>query len=127
MPNGDATHWRLTVTDHKRSITDGLATQSENGCHVRCWRRRKSRTLLLALFSVFATFSVVSFSSVIDDRVIVHVPSLFKPTTYEVVPGFFTQSLNSTDDTTFDYVAPHPPTFVPVNNADEIQLWPPRA
>jgi hypothetical protein len=31
-------------------------------------------------------------------------PRLFKPTSYDVVPGFFAQSLNSTDDGDFDFV-----------------------
>ena len=40
-------------------------------------------------------------------RVKASAPALFKPTLYEVVPGFFAQSLNSTNDTTFDFVFPY--------------------
>jgi hypothetical protein len=94
----------MTVTDRKRS-TDALVGQHDTGSDVRCWRRRKIRTLLVALVSVFATFSFLFLSSAIDGGGTIHAPTSFKPTTYEVVPGYFAQSLNSTDDTTFDYVA----------------------
>jgi hypothetical protein len=103
MPAGDAMHSRLIVTDRKRS-TDALVGQYDTGFNVRCWRRRKVRTLLIAVVSVFTTFSFLFLSSAYDEGGTIHVPALFKPTTYEIVPGYFAQSLNSTDDDTFDYV-----------------------
>lgn len=105
MPDDDAIHSRLTVTHHKRS-SDGLVGEYDTSFHVRCWRRRKIRTLLIGLVSVVTTFSFLFLPSVIDGGGTIHAPALFKPTTYEVVPGYFAQSLNSTDDATFDYVGP---------------------
>ena len=103
MPDVDAIQSRLKVTDRKRS-TDALVGQHDTGFNVRCWRRRKVRTLIIAVVSVFTTFSFLFLSSAIDGGGTIHAPALFKPTTYEVVPGYFVQSLNSTDDATFDYV-----------------------
>jgi hypothetical protein len=105
MPDGDAIQSRLTVTDRKQ-YTDALVGQHDTGFNVRCWRRRTVRTFLIAVVSVFTTSSFLFLSSAFDGGGTIHVPTLVKPTTYEVVPGYFAQSLNSTDDTTFDYVGP---------------------
>ena len=94
---------RMTVTALKRS-TDALVGQHDTGFNVRCWRRRTVRTLLIAVVSVFTTFSFLFLSSATDGGGTIHAPALFKPTTYQIVPGYFAQSLNSTDDATFDYV-----------------------
>src|SRR5579862_709399 len=63
--------------------------------------KRVQRTLTISLLSLLATIAcVVLFSR----RKVVGVAGLFTPTSYEVVPGFFAQSLNTTDDITFDFV-----------------------
>ena len=63
-------------------------------------------TIVKALFSVIITVSLllcVCFTGGNEPR---NAPVLFKPTNFEVVPGFFAQSLRSTDDVTFDFVIP---------------------
>lgn len=65
--------------------------------------KRFRRTITMAILSLFATLAcVVTFSR----RAIAGGPGLFAPTSYQVVPGFFAQSLNSTNDSTFDFVPP---------------------
>jgi hypothetical protein len=72
----------------------------------RLVRRRQPRfiaTLFVSAFLATFFFLIVSDSAKATARL----PTRFKPTRYEVVPGFFAQSLNSTDDTAFDFVL-HP-------------------
>ena len=68
-------------------------------------RRRRLYSLVIAIFGVLVTTLFVLFSdtSSCGPSPIV-AQGLFKPTMYEVVPGFFAQSLNSTNDATFDFV-----------------------
>ena len=62
--------------------------------------------LRLALFTVLAAASFLAMSSSLRiPSAVLDSPWLFKPTTYEIVPGFFAQGLNSTNDTTFDFVS----------------------
>lgn len=74
------------------------------GKHGWCGGRRVQRTITMAILSLLATAAVLLLSG----RVSVGVPGLFTPTSYEVVSGFFAQSLNSTSDATFDFVRSHP-------------------
>jgi hypothetical protein len=65
----------------------------------RSLRRRIIWTTLASFLITYFLFSSVGRTSRN------HVPALFKPTKYEVVSGFFAQSLNTTDDSTFDFVS----------------------
>lgn len=68
-------------------------------------RRRGLHNFLIAIFSALATVSILVFSDTfLRTPTPTTAPGLFKPTTYEVVPGFFAQSLNSTNDETFEFV-----------------------
>ena len=68
-------------------------------------RRRGLHNFLIAIFSALATVSILLFSDTfLGTPTPTTAPELFKPTTYQVVPGFFAQSLNSTNDATFDFV-----------------------
>lgn len=57
-------------------------------------------TLFVSAFLATVFFLIVSDST----NATAPLPTRFKPTRYEIVPGFFAQSLNSTDDVTFDFV-----------------------
>lgn len=107
MPDGDCIHSNLINTSQKWS-SDVNCSHNGDSNHL-CWgQRRKVRTLSLALLAVLATFFFLFFlSSTIDgQRPKTYTLVSVKPTKYEVVPGFFAQSLDSTNDTTFDYVVP---------------------
>ena len=65
--------------------------------------RRRLRPLFIALVGALAVASILAVSPRVQEPTAADKPKLFKPARYEVVPGFF-QSVNSTDDTTFDYV-----------------------
>ena len=64
-------------------------------------RRRCLRTISM---SVFATLAILLLFTTHGTQVTVNGPTRFRPTTYETIPGFFAQSLNSTDDEAFDFV-----------------------
>lgn len=68
-----------------------------------CCPRRNLAQLFVAFIGALVITSVLFVPS--HERTAANLYSLFKPTTYEVVPGFFAQSLNSTDDSTFDFVS----------------------
>ena len=70
---------------------------------IRCCRRRSLAQLFLAFVGALIITSVLFVPS--HKRTAANLYLLFKPTTYEVVPGLFAQSLNSTDDSTFDFVS----------------------
>ena len=79
-----------------------------NRIHYSATRRsRRVRPISTAIFSVLATAGFLLLSASFHNQVAVDISLLFKPTTYEVVPGFFIQSLNSTDDANFDFVRPN--------------------
>ena len=68
--------------------------------------QRKTRITLVVLFGVIMTASLllcVCYTGGNEPR---NAAVLFKPTNYEVVTGFFAQSLRSTNDGTFDFVIP---------------------
>ena len=64
-----------------------------------------SRFFQFVLLSIGVS-TVLFLIANLQQRPLESTPKLFKPTTYEIVPGFFAQSLNSTNDATFDFV-PH--------------------
>ena len=77
------------------------------------------RTITIALLSFLATTACISLFSTFGEKPVSSIPRVSVGFTsieseaeyvyeYEVVPGFFAQSLNSTDDATFDYVPPQP-------------------
>jgi hypothetical protein len=66
-------------------------------------RKQRYQTIIIASFSALATLLFLFYGSFRGNAAVL-APSLFKPTSYEVVPGFFAQSLNSTNDTIFDFV-----------------------
>jgi hypothetical protein len=66
--------------------------------------RLRWRIVLMTVSALVATLVLLLVSCC---GVKASAPVLFKPTSYEVVPGFFAQSLNSTKDTTFDFVSPY--------------------
>lgn len=68
-------------------------------------RRRVLHNFLIAIFSALATVSILLCSDTfLGTPTPITASGLFKPTSYEVIHGFFAQSLNSTNDTTFDFV-----------------------
>jgi hypothetical protein len=67
-------------------------------------RRHCLHAISRVILSVLATLAILLLFTTHGTLVTVNAPTLFKPTTYETVPGFFAQSLNSTDDETFDFV-----------------------
>ena len=70
--------------------------------------RRRSLHNLIAIFSALVTISLLVFSDTfLATPTSTNTLRLFKQTKYEVVPGFFAQSLNSTNDVTFDFVWTH--------------------
>ena len=65
-----------------------------------------SRFFQFVLLSIGVS-TVLFLIANLQQRPLESTPKLFKPTTYEIVPGFFAQSLNSTNDATFDFVPPY--------------------
>jgi len=65
-----------------------------------------SRFLQFVLLSIGVS-TVLFLIANLQQQPLESTPKLFKPTTYEIVPGFFAQSLNSTNDATFDFVPLH--------------------
>jgi len=63
---------------------------------------RRRRPLFLVTVALLVACALTLLSASFDATR--DAPSLFKPSKYEVVPGFFAQSLNGTDDSTFDFV-----------------------
>jgi hypothetical protein len=74
-----------------------------SGLDPRPCRRQRYQTIIIAFFGALATVFFIFYSGSKRNAVAL-APSLFRPNAYEVVPGFFAQSLNSTNDTLFDFV-----------------------
>jgi hypothetical protein len=73
------------------------------GLNPRPCRKQRYQTIIIAFFSALATVLFIIYSGSKGNAVAL-APLLFKPSAYEVVPGFFAQSLTSTNDTLFDFV-----------------------
>jgi hypothetical protein len=89
---------------------DDNKNRGEDGSIVYATLRVRRRSLhnLIAIFSALATISILVFSDTfLATPTSTNTLRQLKPTKYEVVPGFFAQSLNSTDDVTFDFVWTH--------------------
>jgi hypothetical protein len=106
----------MSSTDKKEDFLEFSPDSDHSDPHYS--RRRKHQTSIVILSSILAI--VFIFLCQCSDKIpSVQGPSLFRPTAYEVVPGFFAQSLTSTNDSLFDFVT----SFVHhANGLDEIQF-----
>jgi hypothetical protein len=106
MLHGFSVQWELPATETRYNLLDKESEQLPSHIHGDPIRRRRRlyTALFLGFFSVLATFSIFLLSRCTNESTIVHAPVLFKPISYEVVQGLFAQSLNSTNDTSFDFV-----------------------
>jgi hypothetical protein len=97
--------FRNSAQDESKPRTDGKSIDQSYTIQPRfLGHRRRIHAFSIVILSALATVAFLVFSTPLYKQAILHFHAGFKPTTYEVILGFFAQSLKSTDDFAFDWV-----------------------